>query len=454
MTHYALQGLGAPTIHPAVLRRFKSYGKTSPAALFSNGEQGAWYDPSDFSTMFQDSAGTTPVTAVEQPVGLIRDKSGRGNHASQSTSAARPTLRARYNLLTYSGLTGAAAGTPGTAPTSWPLVTSTGTIDSASASDGAGGNILAVSASVGRHIFGQTTPTMSASTVYNATMRLEATSGLQFSQLTTCINLPAGATAEPIINGTVVAGTAVPVAGDTIGHKITISTTAGTASFRFGVGCSSNSTGSASFSRMELRAVNDGVGLPVYQRIAAATDYDTAGFPPYLAFDGTDDSLATSAIDFSATDEMTVVAGVRKLSDAAQGAIAELTASIAANNGSFLLAAPDGATATYGWDSKGTTQIDAVASSQTAPITGVVTGTADISGDTAIIRVNGTQADSDTSDQGTGNYSNAALYIGSRNSASLRFNGRLYGLIIRGKTTDATQLAQVENWMNTKTRAF
>lgn len=43
-------------------------------ALFSNGEQGAWYDPSDLSTMFQNSAGTTPVTAVEQPVGLILDK--------------------------------------------------------------------------------------------------------------------------------------------------------------------------------------------------------------------------------------------------------------------------------------------------------------------------------------------------------------------------------------------
>ena len=52
-----------------------SAGQFSPSSLFSAGEQGAWYDPSDFSTMFQDSAGTTPVTAVEQPVGLILDKS-------------------------------------------------------------------------------------------------------------------------------------------------------------------------------------------------------------------------------------------------------------------------------------------------------------------------------------------------------------------------------------------
>lgn len=47
----------------------------SPASLFASGEQGAWYDPSDLSTMFQDSTGTTPVTAVGQPVGLILDKS-------------------------------------------------------------------------------------------------------------------------------------------------------------------------------------------------------------------------------------------------------------------------------------------------------------------------------------------------------------------------------------------
>ena len=43
--------------------------------LFSNNEQGFFYDPNDLSTMFQDAAGTTPVTAAGQPVGLILDKS-------------------------------------------------------------------------------------------------------------------------------------------------------------------------------------------------------------------------------------------------------------------------------------------------------------------------------------------------------------------------------------------
>lgn len=65
----------------------------SPASLFSSGEQGVWYDPSDFSTLFQDAAGTIPVTAVEQPVGKILDKSGRGNHATQTTTTSRPVLQ-------------------------------------------------------------------------------------------------------------------------------------------------------------------------------------------------------------------------------------------------------------------------------------------------------------------------------------------------------------------------
>ena len=65
----------------------------NPLSLFAAGEQGVWYDPSDLSTLFQDAAGTTPVTAAGQPVGRMLDKSGRGNHATQSTAINRPTLQ-------------------------------------------------------------------------------------------------------------------------------------------------------------------------------------------------------------------------------------------------------------------------------------------------------------------------------------------------------------------------
>ncbi len=71
------------------------------SAMFSRGEPGAWYDPSDLSTLFQDSAGTVPVTAVEQPVGRILDKSGRGNHAIQATTTKRPVLQQDGNGKYY-----------------------------------------------------------------------------------------------------------------------------------------------------------------------------------------------------------------------------------------------------------------------------------------------------------------------------------------------------------------
>jgi len=63
----------------------------NPATLFVDGIEGAWYDMSDRSTMFQVD-GTTP--AVEgQAVGKILDKSGNGNHLIQTTESKCPVLR-------------------------------------------------------------------------------------------------------------------------------------------------------------------------------------------------------------------------------------------------------------------------------------------------------------------------------------------------------------------------
>lgn len=47
----------------------------SPSTLFALAEPGVWYDPSDLTTLFQDTAGTTPVTTPGQTVALALDKS-------------------------------------------------------------------------------------------------------------------------------------------------------------------------------------------------------------------------------------------------------------------------------------------------------------------------------------------------------------------------------------------
>ncbi len=247
-----------------------------PSQLFAAGEQGVWYDPSDFSTMFQDAAGTIPVTAVGQSVGLIRDKSGRNNNASQSTPGALPVL--------------------------------------------------------GQETTGQY----------------------------------------------------------------------------------------------------------------------------YLTFNGTNTSLVSSSIDFSATDSMSVFAGLQKLSDAASAMLVELSASLVTNAGTFRIDAPSSASANnYRFLSRGSGG-SAVATKSAAPSpdTCVLSGLADISTDTCIIRYNGAQAGTSITDQGSGNYGNYPLYIGRRGGTSLPFNGRLYSLIICGATVSASQVASTEAYVNAKTGAY
>ena len=67
------------------------------SSLFGAGEQGAIYIPMPIvngaQALFQNAAGTVPVTADGDPVGRILDQSGNGNHAIQTVSWSRPVYR-------------------------------------------------------------------------------------------------------------------------------------------------------------------------------------------------------------------------------------------------------------------------------------------------------------------------------------------------------------------------
>jgi hypothetical protein len=206
--------------------------------------------------------------------------------------------------------------------------------------------------------------------------------------------------------------------------------------------------------------VRIGTSAGKYQRTTATAwntvgtlDYDVIGQQPYLWFDGTDDSLVTNNVSFTSTDKITVCAGVTKLSDATIGSIIELSSDANANSGTFWLFAPNGSAAqNWNFRSRGVTGNFPIATqTKAAPDTAVLTGVGDISGDITTLRYNGIVAQTDVTDQGTGNYGTYPIYIGRRSSSSLPFTGQLYNLVIAGKTVTANQLTTIEKYVSSKT---
>lgn len=533
-----------------------------PSRLFSSGEQGAWYDPSDYATMFVDSAGTTPVTGVEQSVGLILDKSkglvlgsemaplpldftaaqwttagtvasrtansftvtagsgagmrdltlltvGKryyvsvsysktngtvlfaiqgasgpysglsstassgvlsgyftadqaafylrldnndtvtvtavsvrelpGNHASQSTTASKPTLRSRYNLLTYSEQFDNAA---------WALLTSASrSANYAVAPDGTQtADRLQFTAASGDGIQQLYGNAAGGGVTYTVSLYAKSNTGVSYA-----IRLKN--THAAVLDNY----KDITVTPEWQRFDLTVTNGAGAGSGQYiGLVNAASSPGAVDISvwGADLRV---GSSPGTYQRIASATDYDTNGFQPYLAFDGVDDSLVTANVDFSATDKMSVFAGVTKLSDAAEAVVLELSSTIETNNGAFNLFAPGGISvakdSAYVLSSKGTIKAYAgpAAAAYPAPITNVVTGTAAIATDSLTVRVNGTQAATAALDQGTGNYGNYPLYIGRRGGTSAPVNGNIYSLIVRGAASSAAEIASTEKWVAAKT---
>jgi hypothetical protein len=391
-----------------------------------------------------------------------------GNHAftPAAASTARPTVSARVNLLTKTEQFDDAV---------WTKTGATITANTTATTDPLGGTTadkLVETATTSTHLAQQSATSVSGVT-YTASASLKAA-----ERTIAAINVydtADRATYFDLQNGVVLssaAGNTATIAAEGNGwYRCTVTrTTAAATTFHIIHATTANNTlvyagvaGSGIYVwGADLRPTNDGVGLPDYQRVNTATDYDPVGFPVYLRFDGSDDFLQTNTIT-PGTDKVQVFAGVRKLSDATNGCIAELSASVPNNSGTFAFftGSPIAATAQYHFTSHGAAAGNvnqAAVSTNTfaAPITNIITGTADISADLTTFRANGaTNGTTGTGDQGAGNYLAYPLYIGRRGGTTLAFNGRLYGMVGRfGSTLPDGTIVSTEAYLNTKTRAF
>lgn len=426
------------------------------AALFGPSDTGWFYDNSDFNTMFQDSAGTIPVTAVGQPVGLQLDKSGNGNHRFQSVSLNRPTLAreplgGRRNLLAYSEQFDNAA---------WAKGAVVVVPDYDRFSD------LLYPASSGslRSLYSATFPIVSGDQ-YQQYITIKS-AGVQWVALLFTAGVASATTGAffDVVNG---------IVGTTGAGLSPYIINEGDGWFKIGVGigavvsrrmvlvlCDADNNFNVTVSGTNGVLIRDaqlelGSTATAYQKVTTAYDVTEAGVPDlyYLSYDGVNDSLSTAAFNWG-TDKATICAGVRKLSDAARGTIVERTASIASNNGAFHMTAPNAASDTFAFESKGTILTDAVSSGIAAPATRVLTGIGDIAGDSAIIRANGALNDTDAGDQGTGNYASAVTYFGARAGTSQFFNGREYSQFTINRLLTASELALVERYTNSRTGAY
>lgn len=455
-----------------------STSEFSPLQLFADNEVGAWYDPSDLTTLFQDVAGTTPVTAAGQSVALMLDK---------SRNAVGTNGAFRRNIFFFSVGTG----------TAWSPFNTFATANSTQAPDGTiTGVRLNENVSTNQHYTLYDTATAGISLPVSVTRTLSY--HVKPDQRTRCriglfsagfasgffavFNLGTGTLTSSGASGSGSVSTATIQALANGWFRVTVTGIASTSDTTlYPVLSILDDSGNTSYLGIADRGfwywgaqLENNTSATTYQYITSSwpatmagnhATQATAGQRPtyqvdangkaHLLLDGTDDNMLTGTITLSSVDKVQVFAGVRKSSDAARGTIAEYTASIAANNGAWHLTAPNAASATFAFESKGTTLTDAVTPGFVAPTTRVVTGLSDISGDNTVIRVNGVQAASNTGDQGTGNFSNSVLYIGRRSGTTLPFSGNIYSLIVRFSSTNliSTLITNTETWINIKTNA-
>ena len=380
--------------------------------------------------MFQDSAGTIPA-ALESPVGKQLDLSGNNNHRTQATSAKRPTLSARYNGLQK---------TENWSTSPWTFTSFPAAITPNAGTDPLGGN--------------KASQVVFSAQYQNVGQNYSTVIGVSYTYRFWAKVISGNTSLSGVISG--LTGNA-PFTATSDWTVISLPFVATASTVQVGVqDRNASGFGTLQVFGADIRPTNQATGLiPTYQRVDTSSSYDTVGFPQYLKYNGSSSSLSTASINFTATAQVTAFAGVRKLSDSANGFFTELSASSLLNTGTFYITAPNSAAANYGFGSKGLLLASPVsASSYAAPITNTLNMAANISAPSLNANINNVSAVTDTSLQGTGNYGNYALYFGARAGTSLYFNGQEYQTIIVGKTLTATQITATETYVNSKTKAY
>ena len=179
--------------------------------------------------------------------------------------------------------------------------------------------------------------------------------------------------------------------------------------------------------------------------------YRMDGTLHWLEFDGVDDALRTTNIDFTNTDKMTVVLGVSALGVSNRGLSFVFDLNDTGEQAVWL-GLPSGSgniTATSSGEGPATAVTE---SGLTSPLTSVFTVISDINAPLLTLRRNAISKGTNTDSQSGGNYADGVFSLGSQSTNSKRFfEGKIYGLTLRGAETTAPELAQVEQYVAAKT---
>jgi hypothetical protein len=365
------------------------------SALFNASEQGVWYDPSDFSSMYQDSAGTTPVTAVGQPVGLLLDK--------RNGLARGAELVPALDLNNWSMAGGA-------------TVVSPAAFDTAGSP---GGPYKAIGV---------------AGNWYELTIAFSQnkTTGLE-------IRDSAGSGASGLLASSTAASGTI--------HVI-FKSASGSIYFRQVDSSARTTISSISVRELPGNHATQGTAAsrPVLQQDAIGKYY--------LAFDGVDDWLQTGSINFNGTDKISAFSGVLYNNTAAEAEIVELGSTYNLAAGRFVLAVRVLGTDNVGWYVRGANAATGSTIPLAPAVLGVVSASVDWAVDSRQLRLNTSQQVSGTAGGVGAVGDNQPLYIGTRGGTGGRLNGRIYSLIIRGALSSQAQIEAAERYVNSKTGAY